>query len=69
MDRTLPRPYVVTRARHRWQQMLRSLQVLQHWRRNIRTRQHLALLDDRQLADVGISHSERAAELNKPFWR
>jgi len=69
MDRTLPRPYVVTRVRHHWQQMLRSLQVLQHWRRNIRTRQQLALLDDRQLADVGISHSERAAELNKPFWR
>ena len=22
-----------------------------------------------QLADVGISHSDRSAELDKPFWR
>jgi uncharacterized protein YjiS (DUF1127 family) len=29
----------------------------------------LAALDERQLADVGISHSERLDELNKPFWR
>ncbi|MFR0309350.1 DUF1127 domain-containing protein [Escherichia coli] len=42
---------------------------MQRWQRNYRTRQQLAQLDDRQLADVGISHSERAAELDKPFWR
>ena len=48
---------------------LRLLRLLQRWQRNYRTRQQLAQLDDRQLADVGISHSERAAELDKPFWR
>jgi len=66
MDRTLPRPYFVTRVRHHWQQVL---QALRRWHRNSRTRQQLAQLDDRQLADVGISHGMRAAELEKPFWR
>ncbi|WP_394375308.1 DUF1127 domain-containing protein [Stutzerimonas frequens] len=66
MDRTLCRPYFATRARRNWLQLL---QVLQRWQRNYRTRQQLAQLDDRQLADVGISHSERSAELDKPFWR
>ncbi|GAB6390426.1 DUF1127 domain-containing protein [Stutzerimonas marianensis] len=39
------------------------------WRQRARTRRQLAALDERQLADVGISHSERQDELNKPFWR
>ncbi|MCQ4297100.1 DUF1127 domain-containing protein [Pseudomonas stutzeri] len=66
MDRTLPRLYVVDRARRNWQQIL---QTLLRWHRNSRTRQQLAQLDERQLADVGISHSMRATELEKPFWR
>ncbi|AKA27409.1 hypothetical protein PCL1606_59660 [Pseudomonas chlororaphis] len=36
---------------------------------NARTRRVLAGLNDQQLADVGISHSDRLAELDKPFWR
>lgn len=66
MDRSLTRPYQATLHSRSWQQLL---QLLQRWQRNYRTRQQLAQLDDRQLADVGISHSERAAELDKPFWR
>ncbi|WP_085723454.1 DUF1127 domain-containing protein [Pseudomonas sp. R37(2017)] len=34
-----------------------------------RTRRLLAQLDDRQLADLGISLAERCNELDKPFWR
>ncbi|MNR15928.1 hypothetical protein D3C85_1324900 [compost metagenome] len=34
-----------------------------------RTRQQLAELDEQQLADIGISHSERLAEQDRPFWR
>jgi uncharacterized protein YjiS (DUF1127 family) len=34
-----------------------------------RTRRMLAQLDDRQLSDMGISHSDRLEELDKPFWR
>ncbi len=46
--------------------------VLQHlglWQQRMRTRRQLAALDERQLADIGISHSERLDELSKPFWR
>ncbi|WP_019341378.1 DUF1127 domain-containing protein [Stutzerimonas stutzeri] len=42
---------------------------LRLWQRRLRTRQQLAALDERQLADVGISQSERLEELSKPFWR
>jgi len=66
MDRTLSCPYVATRARRNWLQLL---QLLQRWQRNYRSRQQLAQLDDRQLADVGTSNRARSAELEKPFWR
>jgi uncharacterized protein YjiS (DUF1127 family) len=49
--------------------MLRLLAQLQLWRQNSRTRRQLAQLDGRQLADAGITSSERDAELAKPFWR
>lgn len=39
------------------------------WLFNARTRRQLAALDERQLADTGISQSERFTELEKPFWR
>lgn len=42
---------------------------LARWLFNARTRRQLAALDERQLADAGISPSERFAELEKPFWR
>jgi uncharacterized protein YjiS (DUF1127 family) len=42
---------------------------LARWLLNARTRRQLAALDERQLADAGISQSERFAELEKPFWR
>lgn len=66
MERTLTHLYVASRADGNWQRVLR---LLKRWQRNHRTRQQLAQLDDRQLADVGISHSDRAVELDKPFWR
>lgn len=48
---------------------LRILARLAMWRRNARTRRQLARLDDRQLADAGISSCDREMELDKPFWR
>ncbi|BAN45841.1 DUF1127 domain-containing protein [Metapseudomonas resinovorans] len=48
---------------------LRLFATLAQWQRNARTRRQLAQLDDRALADVGISPSERAQELDTPFWR
>lgn len=34
-----------------------------------RTRRLLAQLDQRDLADLGISQADRLNELEKPFWR
>jgi uncharacterized protein YjiS (DUF1127 family) len=55
--RTPPPPAIHWRAR------------LARWLLNAHTRRQLAALDERQLADAGISQSERFAELEKPFWR
>jgi len=60
---TLARPATGVRAR------LHLLPLLRLWRQRLRTRRQLAQLDARQLADIGISRSERSAELDKPFWR
>lgn len=38
-------------------------------RRRARERRDLALVEDRDLRELGISRSEIAYELNKPFWR
>lgn len=66
MDRALPRILSLRTSRD----TLASLkQLLRLWRQRIRTRRQLATLDDRLLADIGISHSDRMVELNKPFWR
>ncbi len=38
-------------------------------RRRHRERGELAMLDDRDLHDAGLSRASIAYELNKPFWR
>ncbi|OLF51326.1 DUF1127 domain-containing protein [Pseudomonas chlororaphis] len=47
----------------------RGYQIFCQMLQNARTRRVLAGLNDQQLSDVGISHSDRMAELEKPFWR
>jgi len=39
------------------------------WAERARQRRALGRLDDRLLADIGVSPSEAAAEVAKPFWR
>lgn len=39
------------------------------WRRRTKERAELAALDDRMLADIGISRAEAEFLSNKPFWR
>jgi uncharacterized protein YjiS (DUF1127 family) len=39
------------------------------WRRRVRERHELARLDDRMLADIGLSRAEAEFLSNKPFWR
>lgn len=48
---------------------LRLLATLLLWKQHARTRRQLALLDERQLSDIGISTAERIEEVSKPFWR
>ncbi|WP_259758381.1 DUF1127 domain-containing protein [Pseudomonas sp. GCEP-101] len=58
----LPTPHSAT--------LLRRLHaVVGEWLRNARTRRQLAELTSLQLADLGISPSERMREISKPFWR
>ena len=66
MDRALPR---IRTQRTPRDTLATFLQLLRLWRQRARTRRQLALLDERLLADAGISHGERTSELDKPFWR
>lgn len=59
-------PYVPLHAHLRKNRLLALLGLYLH---NTRTRRQLAELDSRQLADLGISPSERMGEISKPFWR
>jgi len=43
--------------------------TLASWRCRSRSRRHLAALDDRELADVGLSRAERWIECQKHFWQ
>lgn len=43
--------------------------ALRQWHQNARTRRQLAELTSLQLADIGVSPSERVREISKPFWR
>ncbi|MCQ4319038.1 DUF1127 domain-containing protein [Stutzerimonas stutzeri] len=66
MDRALSRPVPLRQPGDALAKLLRLLHL---WRQRSDTRRQLATLDDRLLADIGISNSERIAELDKPFWR
>jgi len=48
---------------------LRVLGTLLLWKRRIKSRHALARLDERLLADAGITSYERDLEVSKPFWR
>jgi uncharacterized protein YjiS (DUF1127 family) len=39
------------------------------WRQRRRTRQHLATLDDRALADLGLSRAQQRSECAKSSWQ
>lgn len=44
-------------------------ETLHLWRRRYRDRQELARWTERDLHDIGVSWSDIAHELEKPFWR
>jgi uncharacterized protein YjiS (DUF1127 family) len=39
------------------------------WRERRRTRRHLSTLDDRALADVGLTRAQQRSECTKSFWQ
>ena len=39
------------------------------WRERRRTRRHFATLDDRALADVGLTRAQQRSECAKSFWQ
>ena len=43
--------------------------TMREWRRRSRDRAELAMLDDRMLRDIGLTHSDAEFLANKPFWR
>jgi len=58
----LPMP----RLARRWPVVLAALAL---WHHRARSRRHLAALDGRELADIGVSRAERRAECDKRFWQ
>ena len=47
----------------------RALDVMAAWRSRARQRQALARLDDRLLADIGLTREAQTVECSKLFWR
>lgn len=45
------------------------IELLLLWHDRASQRQRLAQLQNRDLADIGITHEQAAAEFRKPFWR
>jgi uncharacterized protein YjiS (DUF1127 family) len=43
--------------------------LLDIWRRRLRDREALALMDDRSLRDLGLTRYDACYEARKPFWR
>jgi uncharacterized protein YjiS (DUF1127 family) len=67
MQITLPRDPV---ALPHFAPRLRTVALtLALWRHRARSRRHLATLDDRELADIGVSRAQRNAECGKRFWQ
>ena len=64
------------RKRARWHDKIRvtdagrhAVATLREWRRRARDRAELAALDERTLADIGLSRADAEFLANKPFWR
>jgi uncharacterized protein YjiS (DUF1127 family) len=54
---------------HGWGLVKQVSDTLHIWRDRVRQRRELAQWTDRDLHDVGLSWSDIALEVKKPFWR
>lgn len=62
-------PFIPAQQARRFRPWPALVAVIVVWQRRQRTRQHLATLDDRALADVGITRARQRSECAKPFWQ
>lgn len=71
MERTLSSDslFQVSPSNVRGNLPLQLVATLLLWQRRTISRHQLARLDERLLADAGISLHQRQAEISKPFWR
>lgn len=46
-----------------------AFETLCRWQARVESRRQLAELDDRMLADIGVTADEARAEAAKPFWK
>ncbi len=69
MNRLLEVPLPPTRKLSLLKRMARLIVAIGQSMEKARTRRLLAQLNEQQLSDIGISHSDRQVELDKPFWR
>ncbi|MCO5145730.1 MAG: DUF1127 domain-containing protein [Aquamicrobium sp.] len=70
MRTALPAPRMSSHrlARH-WRAIAAGARVLCRWCARRRQRRALGHLDDRLLADIGLTRTQAEAERRKPFWR
>jgi uncharacterized protein YjiS (DUF1127 family) len=66
---TLPAQPAVRECDQRTSHLRRALALLDIWRRRLRDRRALALMDDRSLRDLGLTRYDAFYETRKPFWR
>lgn len=69
MERTFSSSLYQAESSSRVPFVLRVLSTLSTWQRRIASRNELARLDTRMLADAGITEAQRYQEMHKPFWR
>ena len=47
----------------------RLVDLLLAWQARAREREHLRMMDGRQLRDLGLTRADIVSETDKPFWR
>jgi len=65
----LPAQPAVRKRDHPASYLRRALALFDTWRQRSRDRRALALMDERSLRDLGLTHYEVFYEVRKPFWR